>query len=182
MKLRERLPSKESLRKVKSLQFLGEMLFQPNLWHFNRYSVSVAAFVGIFCCFLPIPFQMVPCVLLCIWLRCNVPLSVALVWVSNPITMPPMFYFTYRIGSMILGEPEQVENVTISLSGGAQQIHLIWQPLILGSLLTGLILGGLGFIAVRIYWRWKIARYWTGRKTRKPRKPRTTRNEGSQQA
>ncbi|MDA0790682.1 MAG: DUF2062 domain-containing protein [Proteobacteria bacterium] len=178
MKLRDHLPSREALRKIRSLRFLGGMLFQPNLWHFNRYSVSVAAFVGVFCCFLPIPFQMVPCVLMCVWLRCNVPVSVALVWVSNPITMPPMFYFTYRLGAMILGEPERID-AKLSLTTISQQIYLIWQPLFLGSILAGLCLGSLAFVTVRLYWRWKVSRYWAQRKARKPRVLKATRTEES---
>lgn len=159
MKLKDRLPTREQLREIKSLQFLGHIIFEPNLWHINRYSISVGAFVGMFCCFLPIPFQMIPCVLLCVIFRCNVPLSIALVWISNPVTMPPLFYFTYRLGTLILGEPSTVDSVELSLEWLALQLAAVWQPLILGSLVTGLSLGSLGFVLVRLYWRWRISRY-----------------------
>ncbi len=159
MKLKHRLPSREQLRQIRSLQFLGEVLFQPNLWHFNRYSVSVAAFIGCFCCFLPIPFQMIPCVLLCIWLRCNVPLAIALVWVSNPITMPPMMYFAYRLGILILDEPSTVDAIQLSLAWLSMRLAAVWQPLILGSLVCGMSMGSLAFVLVRLYWRWRIGRY-----------------------
>ncbi|HAK52561.1 MAG TPA: DUF2062 domain-containing protein [Gammaproteobacteria bacterium] len=169
MKLKDRLPTRARLREIKSLKFLGEVIFEPNLWHFNRYSVSVASFVGVFCCFLPMPFQMVPCVLLCVVLHCNVPLSIALVWISNPITMPPIFYFTYRLGTLILGEPNTIDSVELSITWLSSQLAAVWQPLILGSLICGLSLGSLAFVIVRLYWRWKIARYRAKRQDRSKR-------------
>ena len=167
MKLKDRLPTRAQLREIKSLKFLGEVIFEPNLWHFNRYSVSVASFVGVFCCFLPMPFQMIPCVLLCVLLHCNVPLAIALVWISNPITMPPMFYFTYRLGTLILGEPNTIDSVELSITWLSSQLAAVWQPLILGSLICGLSLGSLAFVIVRLYWRWKIARYRAKRQARR---------------
>lgn len=167
MPYRKYLPTRERLRDIRSLRFLGEMIFEPNLWHFNRHSVSFAFLVGTFCCFLPIPFQMVPCLLLCVWVRCNVPLSIALVWVSNPITMPPMFYSTYRLGIWLMGRETQVSHISLSWDWLSSQIEAVWEPLLLGSLITGLTLGCLGFVGVRIYWRWKVARDWSMRRLRK---------------
>lgn len=167
MPYRKYLPTREQLREVRSLRFLGEVIFEPNLWHFNRHSVSFAFLVGTFCCFLPIPFQMVPCVLLCAWIRCNVPLSIALVWVSNPITMPAMFYSTYRLGTWLLGRENRVSHINLSWDWLSSQVELVWEPLLLGSLLAGLTLGSLAFVIVRIYWRWKVVRHWSMRRLRK---------------
>jgi len=167
MSLKKYLPTREQLRAQKSLRFLGEMIFEPNLWHMNRHSVSWAFWVGIFCCFLPIPFQMIPCLFICIWIRCNVPISIALVWISNPITMPPMMYATYRLGLLILDQPSQVEGIEISVEWFTAKLSEVWQPLLLGSLLTGFALGALGFMSVRLYWRWRVTRYWYSRRQRK---------------
>jgi uncharacterized protein len=166
MPLRKYLPTRERLRETKSLHFLGEMIFEQNLWHFNRHSVSYAALVGLFCCFLPIPFQMIPCVLLCVVIRCNVPLAIALVWVSNPVTMPPMMYFAYKVGTWLLGQSDQVVSVELSLEWLTAQLAQVWQPLLLGSLVSGITAGIIGFIAVRLYWRWRVSRYWKKRRDR----------------
>jgi len=161
------LPTREQLKNTRTLQFLSHIIFEPNLWHFNRHSVSYATLIGIFCCFLPIPFQMVPCVLLVGWIRCNLPLALGYVWISNPVTMPPIMYFCYRVGTFILGEPSTVQGGHISLEWLADQVAVVWQPLLLGSLVTGISLGMIGFMAVRIYWRWKVARNWSLRRLRK---------------
>ncbi len=160
------LPTREQLREVKSLRMLGERIFEPNLWHFNRHSVSFAVLIGAICCFLPIPFQMIPCILLCVMIRCNVPLAVGIVWISNPITMPPMMYFAYRVGTLILDQNNQVLEIDLSLEWLTAQFAVVWQPLLLGSLVCGISTGVTGFIAVRLYWRWRISRYWRARRAR----------------
>ncbi len=148
------LPTKERLKEIKPLRFLGEMIFDPNLWHFNLHSISYAALFGLFCCFLPIPFQMIPCALLCIWVRCNIPLALAFVWISNPITMPPMMYFAYRVGTQFLDQNNQVESIDLSLEWLMAQMAIVWQPLLLGSLACGITAGLVGFASVHLYWRW----------------------------
>ncbi|MBD3646839.1 MAG: DUF2062 domain-containing protein, partial [Pseudomonadales bacterium] len=122
---------------MRSLKFLGEVIFESNLWHFNRHSVSYAALVGLFCCFLPMPFQMVPCTILCLWIRCNIPLAIGFVWISNPVTMPPMMYFSSRVGTKILGEPTSVNKISRSWEWRSGTFALRWQPLLAGSLISG---------------------------------------------
>jgi uncharacterized protein (DUF2062 family) len=164
--LKKYLPTRDALRKQKALHFFGDVIFENNLWHFNRHSVSVAYFVGFFCCFLPIPFQMIPGIFLCLWLKANVPISIGLIWLSNPITMPPMFYATYKLGTWILNEPNRVSTIELSLSWLSEQLMLVWQPLLLGSLITGITFGTIAFLAVRLYWRWKVSTDWSKRKQR----------------
>ena len=166
--MKQHLPTKEQLRNNRVLSFLGSILFEPNLWHFYRHSVSLAVGIGLFCAFLPIPFQMLPCALGCIWLRANLPLAIAIVWISNPITMPPMFYGTYKLGTWILGEPNRVVEINLSWEWLSAELGLIWQPLLLGSLVAGIIVSTAGFVVTRLYWRWLIHRRWQHRKNRRP--------------
>ena len=46
--LKKYMPDPEMLKQQKSLQFLGDRLHEPNLWHLNRKSVSLAFAVGLF--------------------------------------------------------------------------------------------------------------------------------------
>jgi uncharacterized protein (DUF2062 family) len=96
-----------------------------------------------------------------------VPLSIGIVWISNPVTMAPIMYFNYRFGTFLLGQPNTVREIHISLTWLSQQFALIWQPLLLGSLILGISLGLIGFILVRLYWRWKVAKDWSMRKLKK---------------
>ncbi|MCL6269790.1 DUF2062 domain-containing protein [Sansalvadorimonas sp. 2012CJ34-2] len=161
------LPDPAVIRENKSLQFLGEHLLDPNLWHLNRRSAALAFFVGVFVCFIPMPFQMVLAAFLALLVRCNLPLSVALVWISNPVTMPVMFYFTYKIGCYILQTPVSSEEFHMNLQWLHHEIGRIWMPLYAGSLITGLVVATLSYFGIRLFWRWHIIRSWKQRKKRK---------------
>lgn len=171
MNIKKHLPTREQLKRTKSLQFLGDMIFESNLWHFNRHSVSYAVLIGSICCFLPMPFQMIPGVLACVLIKCNVPLTIAVIWISNPITMPPMMYFAYRVGSALMGAPAPTEPVNLTLEWFTEQLAIVWQPLLLGCIFCGVVMGVTGFALVRLYWRWKIARYKIKRQQRRANNP-----------
>ena len=73
------MPDPDSIKKHKSLRFLGSLLHDPNLWHLNRHSVARAMAVGLFAAFIPMPFQMLLAASLAILVRSNMPISVGLV-------------------------------------------------------------------------------------------------------
>ncbi len=110
---------------------------------------------------------MVPGIFLCLWLKANVPISIALIWISNPITMPPMFYATYKLGTWILDEPNRVSTIELSLDWLSEQLLLVWQPLLLGPLITGITIGLLAYTTTRLYWRWRVSKNWSERRQRK---------------
>lgn len=159
MRLKKYLPSKDQLRKTRSLKFLGNLIFEANLWHVNRHSLSFAVLIGCIFTFLPIPFQTVPCVLTCIVIRCNIPVAILLVWISNPITYGPMMYFAYRVGLglMGMGTPDIPDAPTFEWF--LAQLADVWLPLLFGCLICGLSTGIAGFILIRLYYRWRIADY-----------------------
>src|SRR3954469_24611570 len=97
--LKRMMPSAEFVKHHPSLQRFARWLHDPNLWHLNRYSASIAVFIGLFSALIPVPSQMPIAALWAIWWRANLPISVALVWLTNPITSPPIFYATYKFGS-----------------------------------------------------------------------------------
>lgn len=157
------LPSPAKLKNSALAHILGEQIHNPNLWHLNRRSAAGAAFIGFFCAFLPIPFQMGLAALLALWFHKNLPLSIALVWLSNPFTYAPMFYFNYRLGSLILGESENTFSFEMSWEWLANDFFLYSGPLALGSVIAGLSAGTIGYFIISSYWRWKVVQRWEKR-------------------
>ncbi len=154
--IRKITPDHHRIRSHPQLQVFGHRLHDPNLWHLNRRSASGAFAVGMFMAYVPLPFQMLFAAALAILVRVNLPLSVALVWVTNPITIPPMFYFAYRLGAWLLGvEPVDLE-FQLDVNFLLAEMSEIWWPMLLGSLICGTILSALSYGAIRGLWRWHL--------------------------
>lgn len=161
------LPDPSEFRNRPALNFMGHLLHDPNLFHLNRHSVSGAFFVGLFVCFLPTLGQMPIAALLAFLFRVNLPISVALVWISNPLTMPPIFFATYELGRWILNSPAVAFSLELSWEWFNTEFLRLWKPLVVGSVITGLFFGGLGYISMQMFWRWHVVRNWEKRKARR---------------
>jgi len=162
--LKQLAPSPARLRRWGALDRFGEGVYNGNLWHINRYSASMAFFVGPFVAFLPVPGQMLIAALAAIRLRCNLPLSVGLVWITNPLTVPAIIYLAYRVGALALGVPPGMPAFSLSWSWLSSEYSAIWQPLLLGCLLLGLFSGSLGYFVINNLWRWRVRMQWRRRK------------------
>ena len=155
------IPDHDRVRGHRHLRIFGTLLHDPNLWHLNRHSASGAFAVGLFTAFIPLPLQMVIAAAGAILFRVNLPLSVALVWITNPLTIPPMFYCTYLVGTWLLGDPGTGAEPISSLMHGLGEI---WQPLLMGSLVCGALAAGLGYALVLGLWRLHLIRHLRRRK------------------
>lgn len=165
--LKRYMPDPATIREHKSLRFLGRLLHDQNLWHLNRRSVSRAMAAGLFAAFLPIPAQMLVAACFAIVLRAHIPISAGLVWITNPLTMPPVFYCTYKLGAWLLDTPPRHLPDSITLEWIASQFATMWQPFLLGSVVTGLVAGALGYGLTQLYWRWWVGRQWRKRQQRR---------------
>jgi len=161
------LPDPESIRDHKHLRFLGTLLHDPNLLHLNRRSVSGAFVVGLFWAFVPVPLQMIFSAATAIALRVNLPISVALVWLTNPLTMGPVYYFTYKLGTWILGTPMQKVSFEFSYEWFTHELGQVWEPFLLGSLVTSVVSAILGYVFVRLFWRLHVVSSWKRRMQRR---------------
>ncbi len=158
--LKRFLPEHRVIREHKHLQWLGTHLHDPNLWHLNRRSVPGAFSIGLFMAFVPVPFQMVLAAVAAIIVRVNLPVSVALVWITNPLTMAPIFYLAYKIGSLALGEAPQEIEFELSVEWMTTQLDDIWQPFLLGCLILGSLASLTGNLLVRSFWRLQVRKNW----------------------
>ncbi len=161
------MPDHETIRNHKHLKFLGALLHDPNILHLNRRSVSGAFSVGLFMAWVPVPFQMILGAIGAIVARVNLPISVGLVWVTNPFTMPPMFYFAYKIGAWTLGMPARPFTFEPSFEWLIGELDIIWQPFLLGCLICGVVSAILGNVLIRGFWRFHVSRSWKERKEKR---------------
>ena len=104
-------------------------LMRSRLVRWNRTTVTRGAAVGMFWAFTPIPFQMLPATLFCWIVGGNLPLTLLCVWVSNPITVPPILLLEYRIGEVVLSLYDiasplvgETSSIYASFAGGLSKV------------------------------------------------------------
>ena len=142
------IPDHNVIKQHKNLQFLGDKLHDPNLWHLNRRSVAMAFAVGLFGAWIPTPGQMAIAAIGAFYFRANLPISVGLVWLTNPVTMPPLFYFAYQVGLSVLNLPAASFSLDAILSGE------ILLPFLTGCLIMGIICAAAGYFGINYFWRY----------------------------
>ena len=153
-------PSADAIRANRCLRVFGAFVHDPNLWHLNRHAVARAFAIGLFWAFVPIPFQMIFAAGIAILWRANIPLSLSLVWLTNPVTIPPVFFATYKLGAWLLGSPALELPEHLGMDWFLNSLGLIWKPLFVGSLLAALVAGGAGYYLIQAFWRWyTVKRY-----------------------
>lgn len=150
------LPHHRTIKENKYLQIFGDWLHEPNLWHLSRRSVAGAFAVGLFCAWMPVPFQMVLSAGAAIWLGTNLPLSVVLVWITNPFTVPPMFYFAYLVGTWIVGVPLIDFSFELTFDWLLNELSAIWKPFLVGCFTMASISSLTGYLAIQTFWRYWV--------------------------
>jgi len=94
-----------------------------------------------------------------ILLRANLPIAVALVWVSNPFTWLILYTPPYLLGLAILGEVS-ISLDTITMQMMFQQLTALW----IGCLIFGSASAVAGYTLCNVIWRMVIVNKWTSRK------------------
>ena len=166
--LRKYLPTHQEIEQYRYLHIFGDGLKQPEVWSFKRQSVAKGIAIGLFCAFLPMPFEMVPAIFLAVLMGGNLPFAVAGVWVSNPVTWVPLYTPCYILGAKILQlEPIALAEITLIQAGW----HYV--ALWLGCLIIGVAVGICSHFIISLLWRSQIQQKWNSRKLlrRKKKQP-----------
>lgn len=157
------MPDHQSVKENKCLKIFGSLLHDGNLWHLNRHSVAKAFAVGLFVAFMPIPFQMVLSAAIAIIVHANLPLSIALVWLTNPFTMPFIFYACYVVGTLVLSVPEQEFAFEASWQWVLDSLSTIGPAFLVGCGVLGVIFAIIGYFGIHALWRYQSVKAWKNR-------------------
>jgi len=98
------LPRRSNVHRYPVLKWFSQTAYKRSyLWSFRRTEISSALFWGIWISMLPIVgVQMIVVFFVSLLVRANLPLIVALQWISNPLTMGPIYFADYKIGLSVL--------------------------------------------------------------------------------
>jgi uncharacterized protein (DUF2062 family) len=98
------LPRRSNVHRYPVLKwFSGMARRRVFLWSFRSREMVTALFLGLIVAFMPlVGIQMLVVFFIALWFRANLPVIVALQWVSNPFTMGPIYYADYKIGMAMM--------------------------------------------------------------------------------
>ena len=103
-KLMRPLPRRSNVHRYPVLKWFSKIAYDRSyLWSFKGNAIISALFWGMWIAFLPIVgIQMLIVFFVALGVRANLPLIVALQWVSNPFTLAPIYFADYEIGLTLL--------------------------------------------------------------------------------
>jgi uncharacterized protein (DUF2062 family) len=171
-----------ALKQSRLLGPLGHRIHNPNLWHLNRHSVSRAFFAALFTSItlMVFPCHMITAAFLAVWLRANLPVSLSLVWLVNPFTIPPLAYSALKIGLWVMPSTHSLDikkimhfdwegngSITDKIKTFWHLFERVWEPFMLGSLTLGLLIGASSYLLIQLFWRWHVIRNWNARQKKR---------------
>ena len=117
----------------------------------NRKSITRGIFIGLFWGFIPMPMQMLAVLAMTPFFKFNVPIAISMVWLSNPITMPFMYYMEYQTGNFIL-DRDGLENIELTLTWFSDNWDNILVPLYIGTIPYSTLVSALVYFIINRLW------------------------------
>ncbi|MEA3418224.1 MAG: DUF2062 domain-containing protein [Campylobacterota bacterium] len=136
-------------------QFIEKYKIPREYLSINRKSVSKAILVGLFWAFIPMPMQMLAVLATTPFIRFNVPLAISVVWLSNPITMPFMYYIEYLTGNFILGR-EGISDIELTLDWFSENWDSIVVPLYIGTAFYSIVVSSVVYGIINRLWIFSV--------------------------
>ena len=139
------------------LQPFAAHLSSPLVWRFNRRGVARGAALGMFSGF-AVPIAQTPfAALFAVGARANLPVAALSTFITNPLTVPFIYYLAYRVGSAMLRIPADTI-FALSPDAGLVERGLMWAvalagPTYLGLLLFAAISAAIAYFGVHLGWR-----------------------------
>lgn len=163
--LTRHVPRRDTIHEYRLLRPFAPWLGDPALWRMTRRSVPRGVALGLFVGVI-IPFMhTVIAALLAIPLRANIAIAALVTLVINPLTIPPLYYAAYRIGSWELHydssivDPASAARFSSELSRLLFWLHHASGPIALGILSIAAGVAVLGYFGASLGWRsWLSAR------------------------
>jgi len=109
------------------------------------HNIALGTAIGVFIALTPtVGIQMILVMLVALFLRFNRMAALIAVYITNPITTIPIYYFNYKVGTLIFEETWTYEDFSRILSGRWRQAleELVFEvglPLLVGSLIVATV-------------------------------------------
>ena len=147
--MRKTLQNTSKSEKLKA--FLKKSKIPPEFLAVNRRMISRGVLLGLLIAFIPMPMQMAAVLLFMPFFRFNVPIALAMCWITNPFTMAPMYFVEYHLGAFLLGT--ETKDVELTIEWFSEHLGDIFIPLYLGAGILSLTVGFSAYWTVNYFWK-----------------------------
>lgn len=155
-KVRRQAPGKDEILASPWMAPVRPHLQDDRLWHLERHCVARGVATGLFMGLLMPVAQILFAVAASVAVRGNVPVSAACTLVTNPLTVPPIYYAAYQIGEKVLPDALDLTwlmtDATHWLGQGLNWAVTHGTPLMTGLLMLATASALAGFAVVHLLW------------------------------
>ena len=168
------IPTRETIHRYRVLRPFARHLSHNSLWRMNRRSVPRAVALGLFVAVIIPVMHTAIAAILAIPTRANVAIAAAFTLVVNPVTIPPLYYAAYRIGSWelhhdaTLVDPHAAERFSSELSRLLFWIHQASGSIAVGVLPIAAAAAAVGYVLAALIWRYWTRSRWQQRRRSQP--------------
>src|ERR1700691_3097446 len=152
-------PDRSTLERHWCLKHFTAVMLDRRCWTFNRAGVSRSFALGLFIAFIPpttLPVHLVSCALLVLYFRLTLPVLIATVFISNPLTWVPQVAGSLWVGAKLLGLDLMPFLHAIRHHTLWADMVVLWPPLLLGALVLGLVAAASGYVLAQAAWRARV--------------------------
>ena len=103
---------RESLKDSRLYGIFGDKIFHHMLWRNDKRSIAGGLSLGLFIAFTPtIPFQMILATGGALFFRVNLPVALAACWITNPLTVLPVYMSAWKFGKYVVDHFILIEEI-----------------------------------------------------------------------
>lgn len=162
------------LKKSPVMRWFARHFLHKGVWRPTQHTFAGGMAVGMFVTLQLLPIQMATAVILAAIFRVNIPVAVALSWVSNPVTVPFLAVAEYKVGKWLLSLYSQVPSTPFPTQL-PESIAEMWLGLrehapvmLFGGLILGALVAPVSYALT--YVSWGGVQHWNQRR-RQPALP-----------
>jgi len=149
------IPTRDVLAAHPALRPVARHLLDPGLWRMRHEAVARGVAVGIFWAFAVPLGQVLFAAAHCVWWRGNIPVAAAVTFITNPFTVGFWLWLAYGVGSRIVDAPAPLRRADGATTW--QWLQSVGEPALLGMAIFAVSGALLGYLAVKLGWRLRIA-------------------------
>lgn len=155
-RLRAMAPSREQLEATPGLRRLAPHLSSPMLWRWSRHGVALGVALGLFVGLLIPVAQILFVAIAAVCLRANVAIAAASTLVSNPLTVPPIYYAAYQLGAWATGT-SAAEGMSLADPWSLfEHFGTIGLPLFTGLAIAATVAAVSSYLLISQVWIWRV--------------------------